>query len=475
MATFELAPEPDIPASQASGWAGLEARDLLNNARWFTRIRWVVVVLLLAGGLLSGLLPGMTRAIGLDLPAFEFSAMALALAAINLLYRLKLRRYITAPPRRKLVALLWTQILFDLGILTVLVHYSGSVTTFVSLAYLFHIVLACIFFAPPFSLLITLLSGLLFLTLVSLELIGVLAPRSILLHGATPPASFVAGMLHAISPLFFWLAVWYLVSVIAQAVRQRDRQLAQANEQLLKAEQENNRQVLRTTHDLKAPFSGIESNILLLRSLHWEEISEPVREIIGRIEARSAALRERIKDILLLGAIKSQEQANTAHVEPIDLRALLSEAISDVEEKAVQGRIAITLAEGDGKAYTDPSLLKTLLANLLANAVFYSHEGGTVSLTLTANDDRSTTVSITDQGIGIRDDALPHIFDEYYRTKEASQFNQMSTGLGLAIVKRIATKLELTIQVHSVLDHGTTFAVTIPRRTTETDPAASRR
>ena len=86
MATFELGIQPDSATSQLSGWAGLEARDLLRNARWFTRIRWSVVLLFLAGGLLGALLPESLAAIGLNLPAFELSSMALFLAALNLLY-----------------------------------------------------------------------------------------------------------------------------------------------------------------------------------------------------------------------------------------------------------------------------------------------------------------------------------------------------------------------------------------------------
>ena len=73
-------------------------------------------------------------------------------------------------------------------------------------------------------------------------------------------------------------------------------------------------------------------------------------------------------------------------------------------------------------------------------------------------------VSVRDYGIGIREDALPNIFDEYYRTQEASRFNRESTGLGLAIVKVIAQRFGLSITVESEVGRGTQFIVRFPNQ-----------
>ncbi|MDP6490306.1 MAG: HAMP domain-containing sensor histidine kinase [Kiritimatiellia bacterium] len=473
MATFELTAQQDTLPAAPTGWAGLESRDLLRNARWFTRIRWAIIAGMALACLLQTVWPQLLAFIGVCLPVLPLIMIAIGLTATNLLYILLLRRYSDTTRRRKLFINLWMQILLDLAALTFLVHLAGSITTFVSLAYLFHIVLACIFFAPPYSLLVTLLSGLLFICVVVLELTGVLSPCNILINTPACPRALASSLLHALSAIVFWLAVWYLVAFIAQALRKRDRQLAEANHQLLLAEEANNRQVLRTTHDLKAPFSGIESNTQLLRTLHWKELSEPVREIIARIDTRSAALRERIKDILVLGAIKSQEQTGTASTERIDIPALVASVVTDLEDKAAHRGITVATAGAEGAVYSSPTHLKTLLDNLASNAIFYSHDEGTVRITITADSERAVTVSIADQGIGIREDALPSIFDEYYRTREASQHNKMSTGLGLAIVKRIANNLDIAIRVHSEIGIGTTFDVVIPRRTSNTNPAAA--
>jgi len=463
MATFELSPRQDSPIPAPTGWAGVETNDLLRNARWFTRIRWCLVLAIGLASAISQLLPVLFAAIGIRLPLPELHSIAGVLAASNLFYTLLLRRCTDAIPRRRLVWHLWMQIAIDLGVLSVLVHLAGSTTTFISMAYLFHIMLACIFFSPPFSLMVALLSAVLFLSVVVLELTGVLTPRSILEAAPPSPGATAAPLLQAASAIVLWLAVWALMAFVAHALRRRDRLLAKANRHLIEAEERQNQQVLRTTHDLKAPFSGIESNIQLIRALHWEQLSAPVQEIIQRIETRSAALRERVRDILTLGAIKSQEQDQITSIEEVEISSLVTEASKILEDRIASRNITLNII-GGGTGHTSPLQLKTLLVNLISNAVFYSHDGGTVMIDIKHQANDSATVSISDHGIGIRADALPHIFEEYYRSGKAAKFNAMSTGLGLAIVKRIAENLEIAIRVYSQIDCGSTFEITIPYR-----------
>jgi signal transduction histidine kinase len=71
-------------------------------------------------------------------------------------------------------------------------------------------------------------------------------------------------------------------------------------------------------------------------------------------------------------------------------------------------------------------------------------------------------VRVVDRGIGISAAALPHVFDDFYRSQEAARFNPQSTGLGLAIVRQVATNVGLTIVVDTHEGAGTTFEVVIP-------------
>jgi signal transduction histidine kinase len=140
---------------------------------------------------------------------------------------------------------------------------------------------------------------------------------------------------------------------------------------------------------------------------------------------------------------------------------MLSEVIADLSAKAAQRGISLSLAPAIVNVVANRKQLNTLFANLIANAIVYSHENSQVEVTV-AGTPRGAGVRVADSGIGISEKAMPHIFEEYFRSPEAAQFNPLSTGLGLAIVKHIAQNLKLRVYVTSEQGKGTTFEVLIP-------------
>jgi two-component system phosphate regulon sensor histidine kinase PhoR len=459
MHTYELISGPlgdDAPAS--TGGEGLRGGVLLHNARWFTRIRWVVVAVLLAFGLANVLAAGHVARVGLLSSTCWPWGLAAILVAVNVGHITFLRRLSSRSPRRVVAGGLWMQIIPDLGVLTVLVYEVGPFDTPVAFGYLFHIVLACIFFPPRQSFLVVLVSTVLFLAVVVSGATGVLPIRSIVADAtARPDTSMI--WLSTVSVLFIWFVTWYLVTTLARVVRERDQQLAIANEQLAQADRAKTQQVLRVTHDLKAPFSGIETNIHALRYKHWEQTPEPVRDIIRRIEARSATLRERIRDILSLGELRGCE-ATAPTLGKVDLCKVFDTVIGRLDEWAEQRHVTVRSSVPPLTVLSHAGQLTTLFANLLSNAIAYSDEGGRVEIV--GAGDKETFVRIIDHGIGVHADAMPHIFEEYYRADEATGMNRRSTGLGLSIVKQIAENLMLRITVASDHGSGTTFTVWFP-------------
>ncbi len=103
-----------------------------------------------------------------------------------------------------------------------------------------------------------------------------------------------------------------------------------------------------------------------------------------------------------------------------------------------------------------------LLGNLLFNAVLYSHKGGRVGVQCSHEDPSQAVITISDEGIGIAAEKLPHIFDEHYRTKEAVRHNKESSGLGLAIVKHVTELHGIRLQVQSQPGAGTIFKLWFP-------------
>lgn len=439
---------------------GLGSTVLVHNIRWFIRVRWFVAVALLLAGLVSHFAPPLVTTLGLVPPRQWPWILAVVLAVANLIFWIPSRRLTEATPDRLVQACLWLQIVFDLVIVTITVHFVGSTTTFISFIYLLHIVLACIFFSTLKSLGVTLMAAGLYLLCVGIEILGILPPSTITPIPAHRMIHPGLSTTYAVSAVLIWLTVWYLVATLSKIVRERDRLLEAANQRLVAADEEKNRVVLRTTHDLKAPFSGIESNIQVLKLQYWDQIPEAVRDVVNRIETRGRTLSDRIRDILALGDLRTPGTAD-APPAAMDLDAVLKEVLDELGDKAHDRRITI---------HTDPLPVKItgrarhftmLFSNLIANAINYSAEGETVRILLRRDKD-NVHVLVQDHGIGIPEEALPRIFDEYFRTKEALRINPGSTGLGLAIVKEIVQMAGLNISVTSEVGRGTTFDVAIP-------------
>jgi signal transduction histidine kinase len=104
---------------------------------------------------------------------------------------------------------------------------------------------------------------------------------------------------------------------------------------------------------------------------------------------------------------------------------------------------------------------KQLWTNLVSNAIKYTPDGGHVDITFKQEGERLTGV-VADTGIGIPENELPLIFEDFYRSKAAKAHTQMGTGLGLSIVRRILEAYGGTIDVTSVEDQGTTFTFQLP-------------
>lgn len=461
MPTVRLEPSVDeVGQGGQTGLDGLGSPVLLRNVWYFIRLRWLILATFVATGLLGLLAPQLFQACGMNPPLRWPWILAGVLAIADLLYRWDALRLDVTSPRSRVEANLLVQIVVDLGVATALIHIIGSTNTYIPFILLFHIALACIFFARKMSLLITGLASLFYLVCVGLEMGGSLKAHGWLLDFEVCPQGPILSLWYAGSAVFIWFVVWYLVSGLSVDVRQRDQQLEQSNRQLLQADQDKTRRVLQTTHELKAPFAGIESNIQVLRAQHWDHLSEEARTIIDRIDRRGQRLRKRIQGILELGALRSREDEQPP-AETVPIRALLESVVEELGGHAASRKVTVNLDVPDRRVSGSPKEYALLFANLVSNAISYSHEGGGVQVT-GEETDGSVTVVIADRGIGISEEALQRVFEEYYRSREAARFNAMSTGLGMAIVKEIAQRYNLQVTIDSEKDQGTTVKVTLP-------------
>lgn len=467
-ATFDLPlqeyPQPD-EAAKSTAAAQSDEQLLLENGAWFCSLRWLVIAALSGLGLLAGIAPGFLPRLGLHLtPAWPL-VVAAFLLVLNASY-LAIARAASRRTSHAAWALrsLWLQILLDLALLTVVVHYMGSLETYAPFMYLFHIVLACIFLPYAQSLLVTLAAMGMYLACLVLESVGLVAPQSLLLVSLMPGRSelpWAAMAWYYSSVVFISGTVWYLASRLANALRQRDEELAAINWRLMAATEERARHMLRTTHQLKAPFAAIHANTQLLLGGYCGPIAPGAVTVIQQISARCEMLSRSIKAMLQLANLRSEVQ-NPPPPVPLDLPAVIRSCTANLAPQAAKRGIAFKedLQPANLQGVHDHAIM--IIDNILANAVNYSRDGQEVGVSCRERPAGGATVVVRDSGIGIPAEKLPRIFDDYFRTTEAVEHNKASTGLGLAIVRQAALAGKIGVRVQSAPAQGTVFTLDFP-------------
>ncbi|MFH1647358.1 MAG: HAMP domain-containing sensor histidine kinase [Chloroflexota bacterium] len=209
--------------------------------------------------------------------------------------------------------------------------------------------------------------------------------------------------------------------------------------------------VADASHELRGPLTVIRGNLdLLKRQLSQEDREESLRAI----ERESMRMSQIVDELLLLAEVESGQIARR---ETVPLKSLLLEEAERAGSTAGGHQIKVARQE-DLSVTGDAQRLRQLLANLADNAVKYTPEKGTVTLSLYRDGDRAC-LEVADTGIGIPPEHLPHIFDRFYRVDKARSRGSGGTGLGLAIVKGIAEQHGGDVTVTSRPGKGSTFTV----------------
>jgi signal transduction histidine kinase len=209
--------------------------------------------------------------------------------------------------------------------------------------------------------------------------------------------------------------------------------------------------VADASHELRGPLTVIRGNLdLLKRNLSEEDRAESIRVL----EAEMARMTRIVNDLLVLAEVESG---------PLEQSQLVSlkDIILDAQDRALLlagDRHIVIERQDDLWVKGDAHKLDQLVGNLVGNAIKYTPEGGTITLSL-FQDGEWARLDVADTGIGISPEHLPHIFDRFYRVDRARSRAGGGTGLGLAIVKGIALQHGGKVTVTSETGKGSTFTV----------------
>jgi signal transduction histidine kinase len=466
--TYDLplpAAEPTASASASEGAAAaLQEALLIGNLLWFVRLRWVAISALALFGAAGFVARDLFPPLGLRPQTGWPFLIAGPLFLANLAYLGHARMILRNPLRRGAAWNLWTQILVDLLALTMVVYFLGSLETTAPFMYLAHIVLACIFFfSRRQSLVVVIVASGLYVVCVALEQLRVVPAPGIYLEPLirqTMASHPTYPWITVLSSLSIYFVVWLLASRLSRLVRGQEVELAEANRRLTIAQQEKTRHMLRTTHELKAPFAAIAANAQLLLRGNCGVLPDAAAEVVRRIAARCRRLAVEIQEMLQLANLQSADEQPAAV--RLDLEEMAQWAIARVGATAQERRVTVSEDLAPAPIVAIEDHIKMLLTNIISNAVTYSTQGGIVRVRCGVAPPEGPVVEVEDEGIGIPAEKLPRIFDDYYRTEEAVRHNKDSTGLGLAIVRHVSLSHGIRVRVESAPGRGTRFTLRFP-------------
>lgn len=232
-----------------------------------------------------------------------------------------------------------------------------------------------------------------------------------------------------------------------------------------KIERDRRQFVSNVSHELRTPLTSVRSYSEALSDGALED-PKLAREFLDVIQRETDRMIRMISDLLNLSRMDSNRQE--MNLELIDLSRLVDHILdrfdmmlSSEEYANKDYKILRELSDKPIWVEADQDRLTQIIDNILNNAIKYSPDGGNVTVRLMTTHNEAL-LSIQDQGLGIPQKAIPHIFERFYRVDKARSREQGGTGLGLAIAKEVVERLNGRIWVNSIENKGSSFYISLP-------------
>jgi PAS domain S-box-containing protein len=250
---------------------------------------------------------------------------------------------------------------------------------------------------------------------------------------------------------------------VQEELRESRDKLSAVNTALEKASRLKDEFLASMSHELRTPLTGILGLSEALQLQTYGALSEKQLKALKNIETSGRHLLELINDILDLSKIEAGKL--DLQFEPCQLADICQASIYLVKGMAGQKNINISFSMHPNELLVrgDPRRLKQMLVNLLSNAIKFTPQGGKVGLDLQGDEqERIVRLTVWDNGIGIRQDDLPKLFQPFTQLDSSLARQHSGTGLGLSLVKRMAELHDGSIWVESIPGEGSRFTIVLP-------------
>lgn len=434
----------------------LTDQELFYRLGWFINLRWLAGlgcagVILFTRYVLRVPVP-MPKLVGGILFILLYNAFCTLVAKVMYLSQ--------RVSRRNIILFANAQIALDIVALTLLIHFAGGVENFFLIFYIFHMVIASALLSARNAALQATFAAALFNAVAWLEAFGLIHHEH--LEGIVPPdlyqsPFFVFEVCFALTATLYITV--YLAGSISARLRQREREIEEANLNLHSLDKQKSFFMRKVSHELRSPLAAIQTLLKVILAGHRGAVAPEQQRLIHRADTRAGELLALVDELLRYSRLRSAAGADSR--ERVALCGLTQKVLDLFTPMCEERGIELRAELGHAAVQGDEEALEELVTNLISNAVRYTPQGGSIFVRTSGGDER-VELQVSDTGIGIEPEELPHIFEEFHRSPSAKQFEPTGTGLGMAIVKRVADMHGGEVSVQSAPGQGTSFKVALP-------------
>lgn len=259
-----------------------------------------------------------------------------------------------------------------------------------------------------------------------------------------------------------------LVRVLAELTRSRreleqaNRDLQEANEKLRQVDEMKSRFISTIAHEVRTPLNALTGLLMVLSRDKTEPLSPRQQETVGRLEKSTQMLIRLVNDLLDLSRLQARRMQ--IKLQEFDAAELLDSIVTGLKQTASDKGVDLRLeVNRDLPAIvSDPTKVAQVVTNFASNAIKFTPAGGAVVIKAARDAGDMWRVDVTDTGIGINEEEIPLIFEEFRQVNISHPHHGGGTGLGLPISKRLVELLGGRIKVQSAPGAGSTFTAVWP-------------
>ncbi len=263
---------------------------------------------------------------------------------------------------------------------------------------------------------------------------------------------------------------------LEQKVEDRTKMLREALSELERSKEELNlafenekelselksRFATMASHEFRTPLSTILSSAYLLEKYNQLHADPKLEKHIHRIKGAVGGMKNILEDFLSLGKLEEGlVQTNIELITPADIDIIINDLLEELGALLKTGQHIHFTNDLEKDVWVDKNLARNILINLFSNAIKFTDENGSIKVKASIVNDQFL-ISIADDGIGISEEDQQHLFERFFRAKNAG--NIQGTGLGLHIVAKYLDLMGGAITMKSKLNEGTEVTISIPQR-----------